>query len=77
RTRAHAHQWKEEIHLLKEEMQQVLAYFNWQAEWWDEQGSRRANLLPALAEGLRAYTARQAFIRRDMANHFEKLWSPL
>ncbi|KAH7904101.1 hypothetical protein BJ138DRAFT_1175416 [Hygrophoropsis aurantiaca] len=75
KARARAHRWQEEIQLLKEEMRRVLAFFGWQADWWDRQASRRTDVSAAHAEGLQAYAARQAWIRRNMANHFVKLWS--
>ncbi|KZT00010.1 uncharacterized protein LAESUDRAFT_765008 [Laetiporus sulphureus 93-53] len=31
---ARAHRWSEECQLLKEEMQHVVQYHNYQAEWW-------------------------------------------
>ncbi|KAG1722257.1 hypothetical protein EDB19DRAFT_1835075 [Suillus lakei] len=37
KARARAHQWEEEVLLLREEMCHVLAFFEWQAGWWDKQ----------------------------------------
>ncbi|KAG1871548.1 hypothetical protein F4604DRAFT_1881169 [Suillus subluteus] len=36
---ARAHWWEEEVQLLCEEMRCVLAFLEWQAGWWDAQGS--------------------------------------
>ncbi|KAG1727882.1 hypothetical protein EDB19DRAFT_1897468 [Suillus lakei] len=38
KARAHAMRWKEEVELLREEMQRILQFFNWQAMSWDEHG---------------------------------------
>ncbi|KIK34019.1 hypothetical protein CY34DRAFT_18005 [Suillus luteus UH-Slu-Lm8-n1] len=37
KSRARAMCWEEEVELLQEEMQRVLQFFDWQANWWDEQ----------------------------------------
>ncbi|KAG1832385.1 hypothetical protein EV424DRAFT_1469546 [Suillus variegatus] len=44
KSRPRAMCWVEEIELLQEEMQRALQFFDWQANWWDEQQDRPANL---------------------------------
>ena len=74
RSRARAMHWSEEVLLLREEMRRVLAFFQWQAEWWDE----RRNLLVGLSsdkeEGFIAYASKQAHIRRSLWTNFENMW---
>ncbi|KAG1735547.1 hypothetical protein EDB19DRAFT_1993303 [Suillus lakei] len=71
------HRWEEEIQLLREEMRRVLAFFEWQAVWWDAQSSQHAFRLPEAAEGGAAYACRQASLRRSMASHFRSMWDAI
>ncbi|KAG1872264.1 hypothetical protein F4604DRAFT_1881048 [Suillus subluteus] len=74
RARARAHRWEEEVQLLREEMRRVLAFFEWQAGWWDAQSSGRTFGSPEAAEGAVAYARRQASLRRSLASHFRSMW---
>ncbi|KAG2029346.1 hypothetical protein BDR03DRAFT_936849 [Suillus americanus] len=62
-----SHRWEEEVLLLREEMRRVLAFFEWQAGWWDKQGTQRQF-------GALAYAHRQATLHRRMSTHFRSLW---
>lgn len=66
--------WSEEVELLQEEMHRVLQFFQWQAEWWSEQGSTSPPHSPAQDEGLRAYSARQSLLRRQLATRCTHMW---
>ncbi|KAG1758273.1 hypothetical protein EDD22DRAFT_981491 [Suillus occidentalis] len=70
KARARAHRWEEEVQLLREEMRRVLSFFEWQARWWDAQGSRRQFSSPAFTEGAVAYAHRQAMLHRRMSAWF-------
>ncbi|KAH7905780.1 hypothetical protein BJ138DRAFT_1017239 [Hygrophoropsis aurantiaca] len=90
RARARANRWTEEVMLLREEMQRVLAYLEWQACWWDQQPARRTAastepteagyegnvraLTPDEATGAVAYARRQAATRRAMRDPFQAMW---
>jgi hypothetical protein len=63
--------WAEETELLQEEMRRVLCFLRWQADWWHEKG---AIPLSRNEEGLVAYAGRQAQLRKDLADCFEKMW---
>ncbi|KAG1888370.1 hypothetical protein F4604DRAFT_1916291 [Suillus subluteus] len=76
KTRARALRWSEEVELLTEEMRRVLEFFTWQQARWEEQGKACVGECAADIEGLRAYAARQANIRRRLADHFRVLWAP-
>ncbi|KAG1780019.1 hypothetical protein EV702DRAFT_1024321 [Suillus placidus] len=52
-------------------MRYVLQFLKWQADWWDAHCDTAAH-----NEGLCAYAARQADIRRCMAGRFCHLWVP-
>ncbi|KAG0700257.1 hypothetical protein DFH29DRAFT_1070211 [Suillus ampliporus] len=74
KARARAHRWGEEVLLLREEMRRVLAFFEWQAGWWDKQGARHQFVSHEFMEGALAYAHRQATLRRRMSTHFRSLW---
>ncbi|KAG2040474.1 hypothetical protein BDR03DRAFT_1008058 [Suillus americanus] len=74
KARAQAHRWEEEVLLLHEEMRHVLAFFEWQAGWWDKQGTQRQFVSHEFTEGALAYAHRQATLRRRMSTHFRSLW---
>lgn len=76
KSRARALRWTEEIELLTEEMGRVIRFFNWEVQRWEERRSRCVGGSAADTEGLQAYAARQADIRRRLANHFGGLWGP-
>lgn len=66
--------WSEEVDLLSEEMRRVLAFLEWQAEWWVTQRERRIGLTPEQAEGVIAYAERQAALRLAMRSRFKSNW---
>ncbi|KAG1840385.1 hypothetical protein DFJ58DRAFT_639241, partial [Suillus subalutaceus] len=70
--------WDEEVDLLKEEQQQVVAFLDWQADWWWNQREHHdlESLDDTLREGLAAYAERQASLRRQLSTHFQILWTP-
>lgn len=64
----------EEVLLLREEMRRVDVYLEWHAGWWLTQGEQREIKDAYLAEGLLAYAASQAAIRRALRAKFVTLW---
>ncbi|KAG2144236.1 hypothetical protein DEU56DRAFT_937900 [Suillus clintonianus] len=76
KSRARALRWMEEVELLTEEMGRVIRFFGWEVQRWEERISRCVGESSANTEGLRAYAARQADIRRRLAGHFRGLWAP-
>ncbi|KAF7965473.1 hypothetical protein HWV62_43305 [Athelia sp. TMB] len=74
KMRARAMRWSEEVLLLREEMRRVQAFFAWHACWWEQQADRLPDLSVEDDEGIAAYAARQAFVRRSMARSFDTLW---
>jgi hypothetical protein len=64
--------WSEEVLLLREEMRRVLAFLQWNAEWWEEWqdgGSGTEH-----KEGAVAYARKQANIRRSIRVAFKDMW---
>ncbi|KAF9506632.1 hypothetical protein BS47DRAFT_1305001 [Hydnum rufescens UP504] len=76
RSCARMQQWGEEVQLLQEEMHQVLAFFEYQAAWWDSRGTSRTDTcFLDLRDGVRAYAAKQAAIYRNRRIEFASMWS--
>ncbi|KAF9458821.1 hypothetical protein BDZ94DRAFT_1172825 [Collybia nuda] len=74
RARARAKRWDEEVQLLQEEMQRILAFLDWQAEWWERQGVSAFSLDAATMRGMTAYAHRQASLRRELRDRFSMTW---
>ncbi|KAG2114064.1 hypothetical protein BD769DRAFT_1630016 [Suillus cothurnatus] len=65
KARAHAMRCKEEVELLKEEQRRIIAFMDWQADWWwSQQQCHDSEPLddPGLREGLVAYAECQASV---------------
>jgi hypothetical protein len=76
---ARVKRWGEEVLLLQEEMKRCLLTLEWQATIWDqraEPGHYTGTIVysPIHREGAMALAARQAALRRKLANRFRKLW---
>jgi hypothetical protein len=74
KSKARADRWNEEVQLVKEEMRRVLAFLEWKAAWWTEEGGRDLDVRPDIADGIRAYAAKQAHINRALACSFKTRW---
>lgn len=74
KARARSMRWAEEVELLHEEMRRVLQFLRWHAVWWHEKGCEPTPDATAENEGLLAYACRQAQLRHDLADSFEKMW---
>jgi hypothetical protein len=74
KSKARADRWNEEVQLVKEEMWRVLAFLEWKAVWWTEEGGGKLGVTPDIADGIRAYAAKQASINHKLAQSFEMHW---
>ena len=74
KSKARADRWHEEVQLVKEEMRCVLAFLKWKAVWWTKEGGRVLDIQPDIADGIRAYAAKQAHINRALARSFRIRW---
>jgi hypothetical protein len=64
--------------LLREEMRQVLAYFEYKSTWWEERKTGQGRQVsPEIAEGLLSYAQGQAQLQQDIASRFATMWAPL
>lgn len=69
--------WEEEIMLLVEEMQWVVAFGHWKADWWDGQAGQRADVDSTLVEGLCGYAAEHAANERAFIVSIESKWGDI
>lgn len=74
KSKARADRWDEEVQLVIEEMQRVLAFLEWKASWWDRQGKAQLNVSHDILQGACAYAAKQAYVNRALAASFEMCW---
>jgi hypothetical protein len=73
KSRARANRAREEVLLLKEEMRRVIEFLKWKSQWWLSKAEDR----PAsddLAEGLFAYSHKQARLHKGLSQHFRTIW---
>lgn len=79
KSRARANRYQEEIQIVKEEMSRTLRSFVWKEAQWKERAVAKVNagivVAPEHAEGLRAYSERQARIWRGFHDKCQKRWS--
>jgi hypothetical protein len=74
KSKARADRWNEEVQLVKEEMRRMLAFLEWKAAQWTEEGDRDLDVRSDIADGIRAYAAKQAYINRALAHSFKMRW---
>lgn len=74
KSRARVARAREEVMLLKEEMNHVLKYLEWKSEWWRQHADARPGLMKELTEGIRAYAHDQANVQTALRIHFCSLW---
>jgi len=73
KSRARANRAREEVLLLKEEMRRVIEFLKWKSQWWLSKAEDR----PAgddLAEGLLAYSHKQARLHKGLSQQFRTIW---
>lgn len=76
RTLARADRWAEEAKLLVSEMERVLKFLEWKADWWiSQKGLRSAQY--EISNGLDAFANSQAAVYRNLALTFARRWVPL
>ena len=71
KSKARADRWDEEVELVKEKMRRMLVFLEWKVVWWTNQGRRHLVARPDIADGIRAYAAKQAHINRALAHSFK------
>ncbi|KAG2090914.1 uncharacterized protein F5147DRAFT_748193 [Suillus discolor] len=75
KARARSMRWAEEVELLQEEMRWVSCFLKWHATWWKKKIAECTLATAADNEGLSGYACRQAQLREDLTDCFEKKWA--
>lgn len=81
KARARAARWVEEVELLQEEMRRVVCFLRWHAGSWINKVGECALIIAGnnesliAYEGLVAYARRQAQLRHDLADCFDRIWA--
>ena len=76
KAKARRDRWDEEWQLIQEEMRRVVAYLEWRALWWHEQGRRCKVNDKGTMLGLRVYADKQAAILLALARDSARQWIP-
>ena len=76
KAKARRDRWDEEWQLVQEEMRRVVAYLEWRALWWHEQGRRCEVDDEGIMSGLRAYADKQSATLLDLARDSARQWIP-
>ena len=76
KAKARRDRWDEEWQLVQEEMRRVVAYLEWRASWWREQGRRCKVDDEGTMMGLRSYAEKQASTLLGLARDCARQWIP-
>ncbi len=74
RSRARVRRATEEVVLVREEMRRVGEFVVWKSMWWESRATLRSTVGLELAEGLKAYAAKQAALQETLSMVFKDLW---
>ncbi|KAJ6538207.1 hypothetical protein DFH09DRAFT_1249732 [Mycena vulgaris] len=74
KARARRLRWCEEVDLLEEEMDRVLRFMGWRADWWRAQIGLRGLPEGPQLEGETAYALGQAALQEELLEVFAKDW---
>ncbi|KIL56396.1 hypothetical protein M378DRAFT_47080, partial [Amanita muscaria Koide BX008] len=66
--------WEEEVLLVVEEMQRVIAYFEWKSQWWHDNTRVRDGVAVDIRHGIMAYAEKQADLLQRMAEGCASQW---
>jgi hypothetical protein len=76
KSQARKMRWVEEVEILQEEMRRTIVYYEWKQQWWLEQNPRRPNVDDTIQHGISAYSQKQAYYCKCMAERFAMDWLP-
>ena len=74
RSRARVRHATEEVALVREEMRRVGEFVVWKSMWWELRATLHSTVGLELAEGLKAYAAKQAALQETLSMVFKDLW---
>ena len=68
--------WEEEVHLIQEEMQRTIIYYEWKESWWLEQAITHSAGDESIQQGVAAYAQKQAHLCKCLAESLASAWLP-
>ena len=67
-------QWEEEVHIIQEEMQRTIVYYEWKQQWWLKQNPGPTTNEDTIQHEISAYSQKQAHYCECMAKGFAVAW---
>jgi hypothetical protein len=75
KSQARKMRWEEEVQIIQEEMRRTIVYYEWKEQWW-LQNARQATCDDSIQHGITAYTKKQAYYCKCLAEGFAMAWLP-
>jgi hypothetical protein len=75
KSQARKMRWEEEVQIIQEEMRRTIVYYEWKEQWW-LQNARQATCDDSIQHGIIAYTQKQAYYCKCLAEGFAMAWLP-
>ena len=76
KSQARKMRWEEEVQIIQEEMRRTIVYYEWKEQWWLKQNGRQASD-GSIQHGITAYSQKQAYYCKCLAESFAMAWLPL
>jgi hypothetical protein len=76
KSQARKMRWEEEVQIIQEEMRRTIVYYEWKQQWWLDQNPQPSTSEDTIRQGITAYSQKQAYYCRCMAESFAMAWLP-
>jgi hypothetical protein len=76
KSQARKMRWEEEVQILQEEMRRTIVFYEWKEQWWLNQNPQARSGDDTIRHGISAYSQKQAYYCRCMAESFAMAWLP-
>ncbi|KAF9003633.1 hypothetical protein BDQ17DRAFT_1425126 [Cyathus striatus] len=80
KSRARRDRWAEELLILSEEIQRIIAYYEWKEDWWRTVNDTReynSQVGLDITQGVTAYALKQAALCHRLAHSCTEWWLPM
>ena len=76
KSQARKMRWEEEVQIIQEEMRRTIVYYEWKQQWWLDRNSQPTPSDDSIQLGITAYSQKQAYSCKCMADSFAMAWLP-
>ena len=76
KSQARKMRWEEEVQIIQEEMRRTIVYYEWKQQWWLDRNPQPTTDEDTIQQGISAYSQKQAYYCRCMAESFAMAWLP-